>query len=527
MAVHLPNTLQTHYGMIISAGRPQERQFLPHIADLQSAGGGSNESPVSLISQDKLTNDIREIRSFANCKQYEPSETLLSVVENYIRNPEKPQTAGEWSDGKKRRIAANLTACTSDVSKEDLKRWIMTKTRFDLEQAAAAVVSAFVQDGRVDDAVRLARKLGRVIATSHMWIDPRYPLPAASTTASMESVARKLRMSAARQKQDIPLAADYHELVKLLMRVRTTRRAPENRCLHIPNWMFNEANIEPCDPFKALSQNGVVAGGDGPMAPVQEDSIIISRRHFRHLQKCLYALNRFWVPGVQLRRDIKKLGDDVLYAHGWIEKHVFQANDIALLCHYFFHFQRRLQKKVVSNMDWTAFMGKGEGKTLFQNNLSMKSTFENALYNIADANEDGIIVAMGADNTLELIDQTCLMMKEYVDTHGAGKTENLTFKKGEHGGSGRGPVDDYNLLCDILSSLRNQAKEEGIVDVPGPTHKFLAKDIMQWNDAWADDAFANGKKAGWEDWLRKRGLADGDDNWGIIEVEKDEKMFMQ
>jgi len=124
-----------------------------------------------------------------------------------------------------------------------------------------------------------------------------------------------------------------------------------------------------------------------------------------------------------------------------------------------------------------------------------------------------------------LIDETCLLMKEYVDVYGAGNTQNLTFKKGVRGGSGRGPVDEYNLLCDVLARLRGRARDEGITDYPGPTFKFLAKDIMSWNNAWADDAFANGRKAGWEDWVVKRGLVE-DGEWGVIGKEEGEDVLM-
>lgn len=159
-------------------------------------------------------------------------------------------------------------------------------------------------------------------------------------------------------------------------------------------------------------------------------------------------------------------------------------------------------------------MEKGEGQKLFQNNVSIKSTFENVLLDIAESNEEGIIVACCDDDTLALIDQTCLL-KEYVDIYGAGDTQNLVFKKGQVGGSGRGPVDDYNLLCDVLAQLKQQARDEGVVDVPGPVRKFLAKNIMQYNGAWEDDAFTGGFKTGWEEWLIKRGLVE-DEGWDIV-----------
>jgi hypothetical protein len=109
---------------------------------------------------------------------------------------------------------------------------------------------------------------------------------------------------------------------------------------------------------------------------------------------------------------------------------------------------------------------------------------------------------------LELLDRTCLLMRTYVDVHGAGDPEKLVFKAGVSGGSGRGPVDEYNVLCDVLKDLKARAAHEGIDPVPGPVYKFLAKDIMHWNKSWADDAFADGKVHGWVAWIADRGLVE-------------------
>lgn len=62
------------------------------------------------------------------------------------------------------------------------------------------------------------------------------------------------------------------------------------------------------------------------------------------------------------------------------------------------------------------------------------------------------------------------------------------------GGSGRGAVDEYNLLCDILDVLYKAAKNEGLA-MPGAVKKFLAKDNMA-KYSFHDDAFANGRVPG-------------------------------
>lgn len=364
----------------------------------------------------------------------------------------------------------------------------------------------------MDDAVRLVKELGVVLGTSSMWLEEGVPLPLQQNVQpNIEKLGRKIQASAAKNEMHVPLASTYQELVPLLMRVR--RCKPDNRCLDIPKWMFEEAGIDPPAHFRDFFRQDDRV--ENPTAPREADSIILSRKHFRSDQRRIYHMFQFWKPEIKLRKSIKKLEDKVLYGSTWIQKRVLDVDDVSLLCHYFFHFQRRLQRKIVSNASGYGFMGKGEGNQLFQNNRSIKSTFENVLLDIAESNEEGVIVAMGDENTMDLIDETCRLMKEYVDVYGGGDTQKLTFRQGRTGGSGRGPVDEYNLLCDVLGHLRQQAADEGIQDVPGPTRKFLAKDIMHWNNAWEDDAFAGGRKAGWEDWLAKRSLL-GSEEWDIV-----------
>lgn len=94
-------------------------------------------------------------------------------------------------------------------------------------------------------------------------------------------------------------------------------------------------------------------------------------------------------------------------------------------------------------------------------------------------------------------------METYVKIYGKDDRHNLVFVRSVQGGSGRGAVDDYNLLCDILNTLCGKAKEDGL-EMPGPVRKLLAKDIMAWNYAFDDDAFAGGRVPGWETWLAER-----------------------
>ena len=236
-----------------------------------------------------------------------------------------------------------------------------------------------------------------------------------------------------------------------------------------------------------------------PSAPRTLDSIAIPRKMFRAIQRRINAYFKFWVPDVRLHCAIDQLQDKVLYPTSALLSVADGTEDTMLVAHYFFAFQRRLQLKVVSDINWTRFLAKGEGKTVLQNSPTTMTLFEEDLSNFAG--QSG--VPIGEQDVTALIDKCCLLMEEYVQAFGDGKKENLTFKHGQSGGSGRGPVDQYNMLCDVLRKLRDEAKSKDL-PAPGPVHKFLAKDIMSWNDSWADDAFANDKVPGWEIWLAER-----------------------
>lgn len=45
-------------------------------------------------------------------------------------------------------------------------------------------------------------------------------------------------------------------------------------------------------------------------------------------------------------------------------------------------------------------------------------------------------------------------MERYVKIYGGGNFDNLVFKKEDKGGKGRGSIDRYNLLIDILRDIR-------------------------------------------------------------------------
>jgi hypothetical protein len=491
MAVQLPHTLQLSKGMVLHGGKGQVRRFPTRVADVTKLGLS--------LEGDKME-----------------TPRLVSFAMEYLRSSRDRMLRTDC-ERELQVFAANLVACRKEVSLDQLKHYMQTRTRLDLEQSTAVIISAFMTEGRVHDAVRLIGEVGGILTTSQMWINPRLPLHAPQDPFdSLGNLAKQLQLSAAKMNIVVPLATTLPDLVRLLMRVR--RCKPEDRCLTIPQWMFGEAGIDPPSHFQShftFSQKG-----KHPVAPRDTDSIVLTRRHFLAVQRRVFHIFKFWKPTHDFRRRVKKLADEVIFGQSWMDPRVFAVEDVALLSHYFFASQRKLQRKVVSTLDGRSFLAKGEGRKLYQNNLALKSTFENVLVDIAESSHDGVIVATGSDNTLPLIDQTCCMMKEYVDLYGDGDKKNLVFKKGQIGGSGQGPVDEYNLLCDVLSSLRHQGEEEGQTKLPGFNKKFLAKDIMQWNESWEDDAFAGDEKAAWEDWLDQRGLND-DSTWEVVIREKE------
>ncbi|KAF2744913.1 hypothetical protein M011DRAFT_469940 [Sporormia fimetaria CBS 119925] len=524
MAIPPPPTLVTQYGMVLYSGRATQRR-LPLTTVLLSITSGPDRG--RRILKNIVGTEEQLLAALSNLSMVQETgeipAILLEVAAAVVRDFDAFDKTEDCVDNLSYAFAANLKACARDVEKGDLKRWIRMRKRFDLEQAAAIVISAIRKYGSVEDAARLVREAGTVLTESSMWLQEHdlWEVEGGQSTG-VKNLGIRVQRAARWKEQDVPLETELPGLLRLLMKVR--RYKTEDRCLHIPEWMFEEAKIEAPSHFREFFRDKKLQPrtprpGEQPRAAREPDSIIVSKKHFRVLQRRIFRLHRFWDPSARHRRAIKKLEGEVLFADSRFQDRVWNSDHIGLLCHYFFHFQRRLQKKVVSDLHGYNFLKKGEGSTLYQNNIAMKSTFENVLLEIAEAGDSGVIVARGSEDTLDLIDQTCLLMKEYVDIYGDGKTENLVFKKDVLGGSGRGPVNDYNKLCTILSQLREQAKEEEVTGVPGPTYKFLAKDIMHWNDAWEDDAFAGGREPGWKDWIQKRNLLDA---WEVMDISDDE-----
>lgn len=541
--IQLPYTLQTWAGMVMSGGLPAV-----HWLDDSTTKSGETLEKHKIVTlprigaamQDGLlekmqfftTNDkwhIRAFQDYVETNWFDAShdaipETVVACLRANCR-PKKDLIRG--SDRDKNRFIANVLACMNQ--KNDIHRlmtFMKNRNRLSLEQAAAAVVSAFVNHGRLDDAEVLVRELTGVLAVSHMkesldMTVSRNTLANSAAEAFAHAAAKALVCcsKAVERRGELAVEAprNYHDYIQLLLRVRSVRPRTKHRCLYIPRWIFEAAGIEPTGGHAvhlneyqaALEEKGqlldVLKGYMWPENVAEHDSIVLSKHMFRILQRSIFRLYHFWDPVVRLRRRVRELEDQVLYASTWIDQQLRETDDVAKVAFWFFAYQRRLQLKVVSDDQWTRFLTKGEGSLLYQNSMKLKSTFEQTLARIAGLELDSLIRA-GSQDTLALIDETCVLMKNYVDVYGQGRKENLVFQQGVRGGKGRGAVDEYNMLCVILRDLKLRAKDEGMEDLPGPVYKFLAKDIMHWNKSWDDDAFANGRVHGWEEWVVKRHL---------------------
>ena len=545
--VHLPYTLLTWVGMVTNSGLPAQQYF--DLASINKSGLNTLEKQQAVILprirhtryyrfplarlREVATDDVYDISSFqdyietdwSDAKHAPIAETVIACLRTN-RMPDRSLLLG--TDLDRNRFAANILACRNP--KTDIHRlmtFMKNRNRLTLEQAAGAVVSALVSHGRLNDTEALVRELTGILAAAHMSIGwamdvSRNTLAKGAAEALAHAAVRAYARCSKAVGQvggalDVVAPRSYRDLARLLLRVRSARPATRERCLVIPRWIFEAAGIEPSgghavhlNEYQAgLKREGklsnVLRGYQWPENPAGEDSIVLSKHSFRTLQRSIFRLYRFWDAAARLRRRVAALEDRVIYASAWVDQQLRETDDVAKVAFWFFAYQRRLQLKVVSDGESTRFLAKGEGAGLYQNNLTIKSTFEQALARIAGLEVDSVTHS-GDGETLALIDKTCLLMKEYVDVYGRGKKENLVFKKGVTGGKGRGAVNAYNMLCYILRDLKARAKEEGLEDLPGPVYKFLAKDLMHRNESWDDDAFANGKVHGWEEWAVKRGL---------------------
>lgn len=482
-ACKLTHTLETYLGMVMNDGEPHIRSY-PCIPDL-------------LLSNEQIQVSIDGPTSLSEA-------ALVSLVTSCILECRLPQFCSFHNGPDVKRLETNIYGCCDPrIDIAFMKRNIGSLLRLDLEQAAAVVISAVRNDDVIANRSEIVQALLReinptVLTHSCMWLEySEANLAEDIQTRNFSHLVTQTRhVLQDKHMVDMGKVDDWPSLLPFLLRIR--RCSPRSRCLFIPEWIFREANTTPPSNFRVWDDQGLAAGGHEPMLSPTTDSIILTRKEYRCVQRRLLRYFRFWVPTIRLRQKIKNLEADIIYSAEHIKSQVLPSNDTLVVAHYFFALQRRLQRKVVSDLHWTSFLQKGESGTIMQNNPEIPTSFEERLG--AFSGQSGVPLS---GSILPQIDQCCLLMESYVKVYGNGDRNNLVFVRGVSGGSGRGAVDEYNLLCDILNTLCNKAKNEGL-EMPGPVRKFLAKDIMAWNQAFDDDAFAGGRVPGWEPWLAKR-----------------------
>ena len=476
-------TLQIRLGMVIDNGVPCERPLPKLPASL------TNVEPILLSPLGFATE--RQNWEYIYADVF-PSCVLgkrLPLIDD-----------GARSSFEVSKFSANVYACCrEDVGLETMKRYIYSRKRLDLEQAAALVLSAIVNDAAIparDDIVRcLINRLDcSVLKWSCMWINDVKEDSSSKFSRFAKYVQRLVESNHA---AGVPGLDNMEVLVEVLIKVR--RYPSSDRCLFIPEWMFKAADIPVPTKFRAWGNRGMMGSGRYPISQTNENTIVLSRKSFRKVQRRLLRYFRFWIPVLIFRNDVKDPESDVLYCSDHIKSKMTDSKDTFLVAHYFFAFQRRLQPKVVSDVDWTRFLAKGETMKIYQNNPSIISTFEEKLSELSGCR--GLTTSKGV--ITQQIDRCCLLMEAYVLLYGGGDQTKLRFSPDVKGGSGRGDVDWYNVLCNILGELRRAAVAAGL-EAPPLANKFLAKDIMAWNSSFVDDAFADEKVPGWEIWLVKR-----------------------
>ena len=493
----LTHTLQTWCGMVLNQGLPQHRRALSlprYLVDSDRLA--VRESLLGLLSDEEI------LPIFISC-----------ILQGRIL---KFKDANPCENVNTQRFNLNVYACCdSGIDVDFMKRNVLALNRLDLEQAAAIVISAIGNDASITNRGDIIPALVMgletdLITESCMWLEPHQRHPGATVQdakfAKLVDMVRGMFRESQNETKLLKKGGlgglihfkNWRSLMPLLLRVR--RKSPQSRCLFIPKWIFEAADVKPPSQFMIWGKDGTISPGHEPIALSLDElnDVYLSRKRFRSLQRRILRFHRFWHPDIRLRKAIRDFEANVIFSANHIKSMVIPSQNTLVVAHFFFALQRRLQRKVVSDLQWTGFLEKGQSSLILQNNPNIPTTFEQRLSHFSGQN--GVPVT---GSVVPQIDQCCLLMEEYVSVYGSGDRRNLTFVRGVRGGSGRGAVDDYNLLCDILRTLNKAAKEQGLPH-PELSRKFLAKAIMSWNNSFEDDAFANDTVPGWEKWLVQR-----------------------
>ena len=529
----LAPTLQTWCGMVLDNGKPTMREF-PNMnaSDLESLSKQETQEMIQRIIENPL-------------EEYPRWQTEWLQVFTKMCVERKFPEISELSD-KSELFVANIYACTRDVNVQTLKQYFVTQKRLDIEQSAALIISLLLKH-KPELACKLIPHLSHIIFNACMWLPPNDATTDVSKFAvKAQKFIDKLQKYHNLQKELSLYTASLckENLAELVSFLEKVRRKNSNRGLRIPAVFYEEANLSLGENYTNIDKKG-----DSWLYKTYQDTkdtnvINVGRKRFNKIARMVIHMQGKINAAAILRRKIWKLKEKMLNQD---KTAVTETKDVISLAFAFITLQRHLQLKVVSDLNWTAFLKKGEIQQTSQNTPNILSTFEIELAEAAIKQEtfdistltsvitppmlinqsckeqkmenekqksEELKIPWKMEKYIQLVDDACVLAEEYVWMHGEGKFDNLCFKRGVSGGK-RGPVDDYNLICDILRTfcerlLVAQKCQEVTLPpqllqcLPMKNQKFLAKDIMSWNNAWKDDAFAAGRRPSWLQWLKYR-----------------------
>lgn len=424
-----------------------------------------------------------------------------------------PLATYDWPKALTARQLVNLQSCTDpQVTATEIKRYINSEKRLDMEQAAAMAVSLLPEHTS-----ELLPFLRHMLVGTCMWREDQ-DFDTSSNSPEAARVARRTTIAALLQKLNPQqtVSSDAASLTRTLISIRRHRPGLGNtQRLRLPDELLDsDSTLIP----RSQRDSWRESYRTGNQAHISHADVkVVPKSVFSHLSSHLNRLMLDHSPAACLNREVEQLEKVVNMGAGRLDS-LMTTGDRLALAFSFVALQRRRQLKVVSDDAWTTFLKKGEGALVLQNAPHVITNFEKALWDLAVARPASeidhkalttICTVQGQpsdfqEDILQLVDQACLLMERYVIVHGQGRFESLRFAKGVTGGGNRGPVDKYNLLVDILRILKTRADDVGRPIEICPCYKFLAKDIMTWNNSFEDDAFAPGRMPGWLNWLAQR-----------------------
>ena len=387
----LTHTLQTYVGMVVGNGEPQQRS--------------SPSMPDYMTDKESVEKSIRSPSSLSE-------KDLLSLFTSCVLGCRLPQFRNTQHGPGMNRLRSNIySCCDTRIDIAFVKKNIDLLRRLDLEQAAAVVVSAIGNDDGIANRSEIVKSLlqeiePKVFSNSCMWTeDSDLNTAKVIQTLKFSHMVKQIRYIL-QDKYAVQLGEihDWTALIPFLLRIR--RCSPRSRCLFIPEWIFREANTTPPPEFRVWDNQGRVAGGHEPTLAATSDSIVLTRKEYRRLQRRLLRYVLFWDPTVCLRRDIRELEANTIHSAELIKSPVLPSNNTLVVAHSFFALQRRLQRKVVLDLHWTDFLRRGESGTIMQNNPEIPTTFEQRL--AAFSHQSGVPLSGPIQPQ---IDKCCLLMK--------------------------------------------------------------------------------------------------------------------